>query len=39
MDRRRTNPIFNDRKLKLRTFQTNLDCVRRAGLRDIAGVT
>ena len=22
----RTNPIFNDRKLKLGTFQTNLDC-------------
>ena len=25
MDRRQTNPIFNDRRLKLGTFQTNLD--------------
>jgi FMNH2-dependent dimethyl sulfone monooxygenase len=25
MDRRHTNPIFNARKLKLGTFQTNLD--------------
>ena len=24
-DRRRTNPLFNDRKLKLGTFCTNLD--------------
>ena len=25
MDRRQSNPVFNDRKLKLGTFQTNLD--------------
>ena len=24
-DRRKTNPVFNDRKLKLGTFGTNLD--------------
>ena len=25
MDRRQSNPVFNDRKLKLGTFQTNLE--------------
>ena len=36
MQRRGTNPVFNDRKLKLGTFGTNLD--RGCAISTIAGV-
>ena len=35
-ERRRTNPVFNDRKLKLGTFGTNLD--RGCAISSIDGV-